>query len=59
METIKQQDVTDLEISESSFGNIVITQESDNEDATSIVIEPSSVPALIRLLKFYQLESRS
>ena len=49
--TIGQQTVTSLDVTPASSGNIVITQESTNEDMASNSVEPAAIPYLIAALK--------
>lgn len=50
---IEQESLTQLEIAQASSGNVVISQESVNDDSTSIVVEQKALPELIEALKRY------
>lgn len=57
MEKVEQENVANLEVAKTSSGNICVTQESINDDATAIIIEPKAVPALVELLFGYSVEN--
>ena len=49
--SIAQKTVPDIYLGRASSGNIVLMQESINENTSTVVVEPAAVPRLIDLLQ--------